>query len=68
MIASFCRIWASKYSRLLNVGVVGKHSLSEDDEDELDEREDEEGDWRRNGIFQGELKDCDGEIVWKTRP
>lgn len=53
MIASFCRIWASKYSRLLDVGVVGKHSLSEDDEDELDEREDEEGDRRRNGIFQG---------------
>ena len=53
MIASFCLIWASKYSRLPNVGVVGKHSLSEDEEEELDKREAEEGDLRSDGIFQG---------------
>lgn len=62
MIASFCLICASRYSRLLEPECNGKCKFNkgevegEEDEDEVDEfeeREDDDEDLLRRGIFQG---------------
>lgn len=59
MIASFCRIWASKYSRLLKGDRSVNISSGSEDEDEVEEfeaKEAEEEVLLRCDIFQGSEK------------